>query len=135
MKVIAALAIVGILLLQISGAIPVASVGGPVVIGSSYFAAGLAVGVHEAWTNRRGPLGWIVNLLLTFLGVLLAAPIGGAALAMLLTPLSGGRSLAAQGGPLMALALAGGMAVALASAWGVLWLVNRWRKSPPTPTR
>ena len=129
MKIIAIVAIVGVLLLQATGSIPVSSVGGSLVIGLTYLTAGLAVGVHEAWTKRRGPLGWIVNLLVTFLGVLLAAPVGGTAVTILLSPFAAGRSLAAEGGVIMALALAGGMAAALASAWGALWLVNRWRKT------
>ena len=129
MKIIAIVAIVGVLLLQATGSIPLSSVGGSLTIGLAYLTAGLAVGVHEAWTKRRGPLGWIVNLLVTFLGVLLTAPFGGMAMALLLSPFTAGRSLAAEGGVIMALALAGGMAAALASAWGALWLVNRWRKT------
>ena len=62
MKYIALIAVIGILLLQATGAIPLASVGGSMTIGLAFIAAALALGIHEAWTNRRGALGWIVNL-------------------------------------------------------------------------
>ena len=54
MKYIALIAVLGILLLQASGAIPIDSVGGSLTIGLALLIAGLAVGIHEAWTKRRG---------------------------------------------------------------------------------
>jgi hypothetical protein len=36
-------------------------------------------------------------------------------------------SLAATGGAVMSVALAGTMVVTLLGAWGALWIVNRWR--------
>lgn len=127
---IAVMAVIGILLLQSSGAIPQDSVGGSMVIGFALLAATPAVAIHEAWTKRRGVLGWIVNLVVSFVGALVAAPIGGALIAMLLSGATTGRSLAATGGPVMSVALILMTGVVIGGAWGALWLVNRWRDRP-----
>lgn len=125
MKFIMLIAVTGILLLHSSGAIPQASVGGSLTIGLAFIAAALAVGIHEAWTEKRGVLGWIVNLIVSFVGVFVAAPLGGAVIAILLS--DGGRSLAATGGARAALGLAGMMLVTVLGSWGALQIVNRWR--------
>ena len=127
MKYIAPIAVIGILLLQWTGSIPLASVGGSLTIGLAYIAAALAVGIHEAWTKRRGVLGWIVNIVVSFLGVLLFAPVGGLVIVGILSPFMDRPSLAATGGAVMYAALVGGMLVALLASWGALWIVNRWR--------
>jgi hypothetical protein len=136
MKNIALVAVIGILLLQLSGAIPLASVGGSLTIGFAFIAAALAVAIHEAWTAKRGVLGWIVNIVVVFVGVSVIAPFGGMVVAILLSPfMDGASSLAKAGGPVFAFALAGGMAVTLLSAWGALWIVNRLpARQAPTPT-
>ncbi|MCC0006136.1 MAG: hypothetical protein H6872_13750 [Methylobacteriaceae bacterium] len=122
---IAVIAAAAILLLQLTDSIPMASVGGSMTIALVYFVAALAVAIHEAWTKRRGALGWVVNIVLSFVGALVAAPLGGGLLAMLLS--DGSRSLAAAGGVRFSIALVGGMLVTLLGAWGALWIVNRWR--------
>ena len=124
---IAAIAVIGILLLQLTGFIPQASVGGPLTIGFALILAALAVGIHEAWTMKRGVLGWIVNIVVSFLGVFLIAPLGGAVVAMTLSPFATGSSLAATGGAVMSIALVVMTGIVLAAAWGALWIVNRWR--------
>lgn len=123
---IAVLAVAGVLLLQASGAIPMASVGGPMAIAFVYFAAVLAVAIHEAVSRKRGVIGWIVNILVAFVGAMIVTPVAGEALAILLA--SGSGSLAAGGGPRFAFALVGGMLAALLGAWGAIRLVNRVRK-------
>ena len=128
MKTIALIAVIGILLLQWTATIPLASVGGSMTIGLALIIAALAVGIHEAWTKKRGVLGWIVNIVVSFAGIFVAAPLGGMLIAILLSPFSdGSRSLAASGGPVLSVALASMMVVALMAAWGALWIVNRWR--------
>ena len=128
MQYIVLVAVIGILLLQLSGAIPLDSVGGPMVIALAFFLGALAVAVHEAWTKKRGVLGWIVNIVASFVGVFLVAPTGGMVVALLLSPfMDGSSSLAAAGGPVMHVALAGMMVVTLLASWGSLWVVNRWR--------
>jgi hypothetical protein len=85
MKYIVLIAVIGILLLQWTDSIPLASVGGSMTIGLTYIVAALAVGIHEAWTKKRGVLGWIVNIVVTFIGALVAAPIGGMLIGILLS--------------------------------------------------
>ncbi|MBI5131902.1 MAG: hypothetical protein HZA66_20875 [Rhodopseudomonas palustris] len=128
MPYIALTAVIGILFLQASGAIPPGSVGGPMVIALAVFVGALAVGVHDAWTRKRGVLGWIVNIVVVLAGVFLIAPLGGLVMTMLLGPfVQGSSSLAVAGGAVMAAALAGTMLVTLAGCWGALWVVNKWR--------
>lgn len=127
MAYIALIAVIGILLLHMTGAVPLTGVGGAMTIGLALLLAAPAVGVHEAWTQKRSVLGWIVNLVVSFFGAFLFAPLGGMLIAMILSPFMDGPSLAATGGPVMYVALAGMMAVVLLGAWGALQIVNRWR--------
>jgi hypothetical protein len=127
MKYIALIAVIGILLLQLTGAIPLSSVGGPMTLALAFFAALLAVGIHEAWTKKRGVLGWIVNIVVSLVGAFLAANLGGMVMGIMLSLVNPDKSLAATGGPLLSVALAGMMVVTLLGSWGALWIVNRWR--------
>lgn len=137
MKVIAAISVLAIILLQASGAVPQSSVGGPMTLAVVFFAAVLAVGIHEAWTKGRGVLGWIVNIPVALVGGFLAAEIGNLAFVVVLIVADftglmglldlGGGSLAATGGPLLYLALAAMMLVMLLGSWTALQIVNRWR--------
>ncbi|RJF76526.1 hypothetical protein D4Q52_05100 [Rhodopseudomonas palustris] len=123
-------AVLFVLFLQASGAIPPGSVGGPLVIALALFVGALAVAIHEAWRRQRGPLGWIVNILLAFTGAFLAAPLGGMAATLLLSPfVRGSTSIAAAGCLVMAAALAATMIVTLTGAWGAIRVVNRWRRA------
>ena len=89
MMYIALIAVIGILLLQSTGSIPLASVGGSMTIGLAFLAAALAVGIHEAWTKKRGVLGWIVNIVVSLVGAFLAAPLGGMVIVMTAQPVYG----------------------------------------------
>ena len=51
MKYIAPIAVIAILLLQFSGAVPQSSIGGPMTLALVFFAGALAVGIHEAWSS------------------------------------------------------------------------------------
>jgi hypothetical protein len=124
---IALIAVIGILLLQVTDSIPLSSVGGPMVIAMVAFAVSLAVAIHEAWTKKRGVLGWIVNVVVTFVGVFVAAPLGGMVVVLILSPFMDGPSLAASGGAVAGAGLVGMMLVTLLGSWGALWIVNRWR--------
>jgi hypothetical protein len=131
MLYIALAAVTGILLLQATGAIPLASVGGSLTIGLCFLVAALAVGLHEAWTKHRGVLGWIVNVVVSFVGALVGAQAGGLVLVMLIgAVMDVNGSLARTGGLAMSAALAGGMLATLLGAWAALWIVNRWRPDP-----
>lgn len=131
MLYIALAAVSAILLLQTTGAIPLASVGGSLTIGLCFLVAALAVGLHEAWTKRRGVFGWIVNVVVSFVGALVGAQFGGLVLVMLIgAVMDVNGSLARTGGLAMSVALAGGMLATLFGAWVALWIVNRWRSDP-----
>lgn len=127
MLYIALMAVIGILLLHATGAIPLTGVGGSMMIGLALLLAAPAVGIHEAWTKGRGALGWIVNFVVSLAGAFLFAPIGGMVVVAILRPFMDKPSLAATGGTVMYVALAGAMLATLLGAWGALWIVNRWR--------
>ena len=127
MKFIAPIAVIGILLLQWSGAIPQASVGGPMTIALAFLVAALAVGIHEAWTKKRGVLGWIVSIVVSLVGAFLAANLGDIVAIPILLLAGGTGSLAGTGGAPMYVALASMMLLTLLGSWGALWIVNRWR--------
>lgn len=125
---VVAAAVLGIVLLQASGAIPASSVGGPMTIALALFAGALAIAIHEAWARKRGVLGWIVNLVVSLVGAFLIAPFAGMIMALTLSPfMDGAGSLAAAGGPLLYVSLAGVMIMTLLGSWLALWLVNKWR--------
>lgn len=124
---IAPLAVIAILLLQWTGAIPLSSVGGPMAIALVFLIAALAVAIHEAWTEKRGALGWIVNIVVSFIGAFFGAQLGGMVAVFVLSPFMNGTSLAASGGGVMSAALVIAMGAALLGSWGALRLVKRWR--------
>jgi hypothetical protein len=130
MPYILLLAVAGVLLLHGSGAIPLSSVGGPMVIALAVFVATFAVAIFEAWTKRRGVLGWIVNIVSSFVATFVAAQLGGLLMVAILMPFAEGSSLAASGGAVMAVSLAGVMAASVLGSWGTLMILNRWRDKP-----
>jgi hypothetical protein len=71
--------------------------------------------------------GWSVNIVVSFAGAFLIAPVGGMVIVIILSPFMDRSSLPATGGAVMSVALAGTMVVTLLGAWGALWIVNRWR--------
>lgn len=133
MKYIAPIAVIAIVLLQWSGAVPKSSVGGTLTLALVVFAASLAVGMHEAWENKRGVLGWIVNIPVSLVGAFLAAEVGNLLVVPILmllqilglSNLEG--PLAATGGLLLYASLAGMMLLMLLGSWLALQFVNRWR--------
>lgn len=125
MIVIALAAVIGIVILQASGAVPLSSVGGPLALGFAFLCAAVVVGLYEAWEKRRGPIGWIVSALVAFAGAFIIAPLGGMIVGMAFS--GGSTSLAAGGGPALYMALVCMMLVTIGGAWCALQLVNRWR--------
>lgn len=133
MKYIAPIAVAAILLLQASGAVPDSSVGGPMTLALAFFAAALAVGIHEAWVNKRGVLGWILNVVVSLAGAFLAAEVGNLIFESLLifvakvTPGLLQGPLATAQPLLFYVALAAMMLLILLGAWSALKFVSRWR--------
>lgn len=128
MPYIALIAVAGIILLQLSGAVPQSSVGGPMTLALGFFAAAMAVAIYEAWTQRRGVIGWIVNVVTAFFGSFVAAEVGNLVFELLLPLLNlEGLPLAASGSYLLYAGLAAMMLLILFGAWLALQVVNRWR--------
>lgn len=127
MTFIVPIAVVAVLLLHSAGAFASEGVGGAMTIGLVLLAATPAVAIHEAWTKNRGVVGWIVNIVVAFVGAFAAAPIGGLVVAIALAPFADASSLAATGGAVMAVALAGMTVVTLLGSRLALSIVNRWR--------
>ena len=133
MKYIAPIAVIAIVLLQYSGAVPKSSVGGPITLALVFLGAAVAVGIHEAWTKKRGVLGWIVSIVVALVGAFLASQLGEllfVAILMLLSTLklvNVTGSLAATGGALLYLGLAAMMLLMLLGSSIALSIVNRWR--------
>ena len=133
MKYISLVAVIAIVLLQYSGAVPQSSVGGPMTLALVFLGAAVAVGIHEAWTKKRGVLGWIVSIVVALVGAFLASQLGEllfVAILMLLSTLklvNVTGSLAATGGALLYLGLAAMMLLMLLGSSIALSIVNRWR--------
>lgn len=121
------ISVAGILLLQASGMIPDSSVGGPMLIALAVFLGAAAVAIDEAWRQKRGALGWALNVIVCFVAAFLAAPVAGFLMVMLLRPFANGSSLAAAGGPVFAISLTGTIIVTLLAGWGALKILGRWR--------
>lgn len=128
MKIIAVVAMLGVSAIVALGLIPQGSVGGSMAIAGVFLIAALTVGIYEAWGNRRGVLGWIVSLIVAFIGGLIGAAAGAFLLEsaiMLLAPVAG--SLMQNAGPLLYVGINAQMLVTLAGAWLALGIVNKFR--------
>lgn len=131
MKLITLIAVATVILLQWSGAVPRESVGGAITLAALYLAAALSVGVHDAWTNTRGVLGWIVSIVTAFAGFLVAGLLGGSIMDTVMgfaaQHLNLEGSLAETRHPLLYITSAAMMLFILFGAWLALKAVSRWR--------
>jgi hypothetical protein len=130
MRIITLVGIIGILLVDFVGAIPKSSVGGPMFFLLMLFLAMLAVGLHDAWSNKRGVLGWIVSIVCSVIGGLLAVTLGGLVIMEQILPLMElDGPLAGSNHPMRYVSSAGVMALTVLGSWVVLQIVNRFRSS------
>lgn len=127
MKLIVPIGVIAILLLQLSGTVPNSSVGGPMTIAFCLLVGALAVGIHEAWSKRRGVLGWIASPLIAFVGGLLGALVCNSILESIMPFLHLNGSLVSTGHPMLYVSLAASMVLTLLGAWLALDIANRWR--------
>lgn len=127
MKYIALIAVFTLLLLEVSGSIPQSSVGGPMTIALVIFSAALAVGIRDAWLNRRGVLGWIVSIVISFVGTYVAAEIGGLIFGTMQVLLGVEGPLAQSGHPFLYVTLVGMVLITILGSWLALRLVARMR--------
>lgn len=131
MKWIALAAVAGIIVLQLLGTIPDSSVGGPMTLFFAFMLAALAAGIHEAWTMKRGVVGWIVSIVAALAGAIVAGLVGGSlvdtvmAVAAQALDLQG--SLAETQHPLLYVLSAAMMLLMLFGSWLALQIVNKLR--------
>lgn len=125
MKIIALVAVMAMLLLSV--AMPNASVGGPLTIMLILFLAMLAVGIHEAWSKKRGVLGWIVNIVVAVIGGFVAVAFAGMAMETILPHLHLEGSLASSQHPLLYVVSAAMAILTMLGSWIPLQIVNRFR--------
>jgi len=103
------------------------SVGGPMTMLYIVFVTMLAVGLYEAWSNRRGVLGWIVNIVASLIGGFVAVAMGGMVMEMILSNLKLEGALASSGHPLLYIGSAGMALLTVLGSWGTLQIINRFR--------
>lgn len=127
MPYIALIAVAAVVLMDVFGAIPNSSVGGPLTLMLIVIIAMIAMGVAEAWSQRRGVLGWIVSLIAAIAGGSVGVWLGSVAMEMIIPSLQLEGSLASSQHPFRYVASAGMMILTLLGSWLALALVNRFR--------
>jgi hypothetical protein len=127
MKTIILIAVITILLLELSDALPKSSVGGPMAMLMIFFIAVLALGVYEAWSQKRGVVGWIVSIAASVVGGFLGSAVASMFLGTILSHLNLGGPLAASQHPMRYIGSAGMMLLALLGSWIALQIANRYR--------
>ncbi len=127
MKIIILIAVIAMLLLEVSDALPKSSVGGPMTMMMIVFLAVLAVGIYDAWSQKRGVKGWIVSVVASVVGGFIGAQIASLILGMVLSYLNLGVPLVESQHPVRYIASAGMMLLALLGSWLALQIVNRSR--------
>ncbi|MFB6417085.1 MULTISPECIES: hypothetical protein [Bradyrhizobium] len=125
MKTITLLAVAVMLLLEIFG--PTSSVGGSMTFMLVFVVVILAVAIYEAWLNRRGTIGWIVNVLVCAFGALVAIALVGMAMDSGLPYLHLEGSLASSQHPLKYAVVAAVALLIVLGSWIPLQIVNRLR--------
>jgi len=125
MKTITLLAVAAMLLLEVFG--PTSSVGGSMSFMLVFVVVTLAVAIDEAWSNRRGVLGWIVNLLASIIGGLTTIALVGMGMEAILPYLHLEGSLASSQQPLKYVVVAVIAILMVAGSWIPLQIVNRLR--------
>ncbi|MFN0217779.1 MAG: hypothetical protein ACKVP4_03075 [Hyphomicrobium sp.] len=127
MPLIALIAVAAVILLDLLGAIPNSSVGGPMTLMLLFVLAMLAMGLYEAWSEKRGAPGWIVSIVAAIVGGFAGASVAGMALEMIIPWLQLDGSLAASQHIFRYVASPGMMLLTLFGSWIGLWIANRFR--------
>ena len=127
MRIIILIAVITMLLLELSDALPKSSVGGPMAMLMIVFLAVLALGIYDAWSQKRGVKGWIVSIVASVVGGFIGAQVASVILGVVLSYLNLGVPLVESQHPLRYIASAGMMLLALLGSWLALQIVNRSR--------
>jgi hypothetical protein len=124
-KIVALLAVIAMLLVDIFG--PKESVGGALTTGAVVILIILAVGIYEAAANRRGVLGWIVNIVAVVVGGFVVINIIGLLMDLIIPLLRLDMALAKSGHPVKYVLTAGTAVLVVLGTWAPLLIINRWR--------
>ncbi|GMO78720.1 hypothetical protein [Bradyrhizobium ottawaense] len=124
MKTIALLAIAA-MLLEILG--PTSSVGGSMSFMLVFVVVTLAVTIYEAWSSKRGAIGWIVNVFASVVGGLTVVALIGMAMDAGLPYLQLEGSLASSQNPVKYVVVTLVAIVIVLGSWIPLQIVNRLR--------
>jgi hypothetical protein len=127
MKVIVPVAVIAIVLIQMSGLVPQSSVGGPLTLALVMFSAAVIVGLNEASVNKRGALGWLVSVCVSLVGMFLAAEVADLLIGPFLALIKFNGSLMSMEPPQLYAASAFMMLYMLLGCWLALRAVSRWR--------
>ena len=129
MKIITVIAVMVMVLIDLSDAIPKSSVGGPMTMMMIVLLAVVALGLYDAWSQKRGVLGWIVSIVAAVVGGFLGAAVASGILGTMLSYLNLGVPLVESQHPLRYIASAGMMLLAMLGAWIALQFVGRSEKN------
>jgi hypothetical protein len=125
LKIITLLAVMAMLLVDLFGS--KSSVGGPITDLLVVFIVMLAVGIYEAWSRKRGALGWIVNIVAAVIGGFVAVSLAGMAMETILTQIRFQGRLATSHHPMRYIAEVGMAIFTVLGSWLTLQIVNRFR--------
>jgi hypothetical protein len=124
---IALIAIFALLLLELSGSIPRASVGGAMTIAFVVFIAAIAVGIREAWLKKLGIGGWIVSIVVAIVGAYVGGEVSNLIFGTIQVLLGAEGALAQTQHPLYYVWLVGMPIFTLMGSWLALRIVDRMR--------
>jgi hypothetical protein len=124
-KAITLLAVLAMLLVGFVGS--ESSVGGPMTLVLVVFLVMLAVGIYEAWSNGRGPAGWVLNIVLSVIGGVIAVSLTGMAMEEIITQIHFEGRLASSHHPMRYIAEVAMAVFTVLGVWIPLWIVNRFR--------
>ena len=125
MKTIALLAVMACLLFDLVGT--KSSVGGPLTDLLIAFLTMLAVGFYAAWSENRGPLGWIVNIITALIGGFIGIWLFSLILEMIMTQIHFQGKLATSQHPLRYVAAVSIAIFTVLGSWIALQIANRFR--------
>ena len=127
MKTITLLSVMACLLFDLFGT--KSSVGGPLTDLLIAFLTMLAVGIYEAYSEKRGPLGWIVSIIAALIGGFIGIWLFGLTLESIMTQIHFQGKLATSHHPLRYVASASIPIFTVVGSWIVLQVANRFRKT------
>jgi hypothetical protein len=128
MRTIIVIAVMAMVLIDLSDSLPKSSVGGPMTMMMIVLLAVVTLGMYDAWSQKRGVLGWIASIAASVVGGFLGAAVASGILGSVLSYLSLGVPLAETQHPLRTIASAGMMLLAMLGAWIALQFVGRSAK-------